>query len=255
MEYIVFNGRKSSDYGIIVSGEGVYSAPARKYDSYTVPGRNGALLVDTGAFENVTISYPAAVTRKLKVYESAIRNWLLGASGYCELRDTYHPGEFRLARYSGGFAFSAITPRHRDGSMTLSFDCKPQRFLDAGMQPVNIPHSGTDAVNPALDLSLFQNASAKPIFMFFFLTSDTQGVTIRNTEGKNIGSISVMAEAAQIGSVTVDCETLDARFSDGSSANAYVTVTGTPELPLGGVSTLTALGENPVTMIPRWWTI
>lgn len=255
MEYIIFNGQKSSDFGITISGEGVYNAPARKYDSYVVPGRNGALLIDTGMFENITVSYPAAITRDLKTYEAAIRNWLLGASGYCELRDTYHPDEFRIARYSGGFTFNEITQLHRDGRMTLSFDCKPQRFLDAGKQAINVPYTGVDVVNPALNLSAFCNASAKPIFMFFFRSIEAQGVTIRNASGNTTGTISVVGEAAEFGTVTIDCETLDARFPDGSNANIYVSVSGAPELPLSGVSHVSAVGLNPVTMIPRWWAI
>lgn len=192
---------------------------------------------------------------KLKTHEAAIRNWLLGAGGYCELRDTYHPDEFRAARYSGGFSFSEVTQLHRDGRMTLSFDCKPQRFLDAGTQAINVPYTGVDVVNPVLNLSTFHNASAKPVFMFFLPSIEAQGVTIRNAGGNVIGTIAVSGEAAEFGSVTLDCETLNARFPDGSNANAYVSVSGTPVLPLAGAARVSASGRNPVTMIPRWWTI
>lgn len=253
MEYIVFNGKKSTDFGVIISGEGVYNAPARKYNSYVVPGRNGTLYVDAGAFDNIQITYPAAVVHEFRSRETSVRNWLLGASGYCELRDTYHPGEFRLARYSGGFTLSKVTQWHRGGAMNLTFDCKPQRFLDAGTEELSVPATGITIANPVLIGYPFPSVYAYPSIVLSPEDGESLSISFEDGAGNAFGGIAVDARAGA--SVYVNCEAMNASFADGSNANEYVTVTGCPRLPLDSETTLTAIGQGVATIVPRWWII
>lgn len=134
-EYLTFAGKNLADFGVWISGSGTFDAPARDVSFQSIPGRNGDLLFDNGRFENITVTYPAFISRHFRPRIDDLRAFLTGQVGYQELRDTYHPGEFRQAAYVGGLSVSP-TPANRAGSFNLSFRCKPQRFLDIGAVPL-----------------------------------------------------------------------------------------------------------------------
>ena len=56
---LTFDGENSLDYGIYITGEGVYDAPGRAVEMVTIPGRNGTLAIDQGRFENIDVKYAA----------------------------------------------------------------------------------------------------------------------------------------------------------------------------------------------------
>ena len=56
---LIFGSINSADYGIYITGESVYDAPERAVEMVKVPGRNGALALDQGRWENIEVSYPA----------------------------------------------------------------------------------------------------------------------------------------------------------------------------------------------------
>ena len=104
--------------------------PVRKSTSYSVIGRNGDLIVDHNSFENTTqeyevfVKYTAGVT--FQEWVSAVAKWLIGKAGYLELKDSYDPNTYRLARVANAFQF--MNSLNKFGKATLQFDCKPQRF-------------------------------------------------------------------------------------------------------------------------------
>ena len=124
-----FNGLKSSDFGVYITGEAVYDAPVYDYDFAEVPGRSGDLILDNGRWNNIEVRYPAAVRDLTKM--QAIRDWLNGPRGYCEPTDDYNPDQYRLAVFSGGLSVSPFN--NRAGRFDLVFNCKPQRFYKPGV--------------------------------------------------------------------------------------------------------------------------
>ena len=55
---LTYGNVSANDHGIYISGEGVYNAPERVVELVSIPGRNGALTIDQGHFDNITIEYP-----------------------------------------------------------------------------------------------------------------------------------------------------------------------------------------------------
>ncbi len=145
---LTYGGISSSDYGIFISGEGVYNAPERNVELVSVPGRNGDLTIDKGSFANITIEYPcftfaksqAEFRRKVNDFKNA----LMSQVGYQKLADDYHPDDYRMALYINGLE---VDPVHmgRAGSFTLQFICKPQRYLISGEDEVTV--SDGDVIN------------------------------------------------------------------------------------------------------------
>ena len=63
---LIYGDVDSSDYGIYISGEGVYDAPERAVEFVNVPGRNGAIALDQGRYENIKVTYPAMAQQTLE---------------------------------------------------------------------------------------------------------------------------------------------------------------------------------------------
>lgn len=149
---LTFGEVNSSDYGIYISGTGVYDAPKRAVEKIAIPGRNGLLTIDQGRYDNVTIEYPAfAFGKSRKEFQEkidAFRNAIASQVGYQRLQDTYHPDEYRMALYAEGLEVE-VGAYGGAGRFTLTFECKPQRWLISGEIPMQV-ESGGEVINPTL---------------------------------------------------------------------------------------------------------
>ena len=143
---ITFGGVNSADFGIYISGEGVFNAPKRDVDMVTIPGRNGQLALDKGRFENIEVTYPAfnfepndydTFAQRL----SDFRNAICAQRGYQRLEDTFHPDEYRMATYIGGLDIKPIK-YNTASEFDIIFNCKPQRWLKDGETAVTIGEWG-----------------------------------------------------------------------------------------------------------------
>ena len=129
--YFTFDGVDSRSFGVYISGQGTFKAPARSYDAIEIPGRNGALLGIDSRLGNVELTYPAFIYSNFAENIAAFRAFLLSHKGYFKLKDSYHPDEFRLAYYPGPFE-PDVTSANNAGSFDITFICKPQRYLESG---------------------------------------------------------------------------------------------------------------------------
>ena len=150
---IIFGGVDSSDYGIYISGEGVYNAPERVVEFVEVPGRNGAIAMDQGRYENISVTYPAMYLGKnqeeFREKLSDFRNAILSQKGYQRLEDSYHPEEYRMGVYASGLEVTKLFRKMRGGEFELTFNCKPQRWLTVGALPIPVD-SGDVLQNPTV---------------------------------------------------------------------------------------------------------
>lgn len=151
---VVFGGINSADYGIYITGEAVYNAPVRAVDFVSVPGRNGAVALDQGHYENVTVTYPAGTfggdQQGFREALSDYRNAILSQIGYQRLSDTYHPDEYRLGIYADGLEVKPTNSQNGTaGEFDLTFNCKPQRYLTSGETAITVT-SGGNLTNPTL---------------------------------------------------------------------------------------------------------
>ena len=138
---LIFDGESSLDHGIYITGEAVYNAPEREVEMISIPGKNGALAIDRGRFQNIEVEYPAGCfgsdhgrfASKIREF----RNILASRYSYRRLTDSYHPDEFRLGLYRSGLD---VDPVHYGtaGEFKIKFDCKPQRFLVSGEEKIEV---------------------------------------------------------------------------------------------------------------------
>ena len=143
---ITFGNVNSADYGIYISGEGVFDAPKRAVEMVNIPGRNGALAIDQGYYENIVVTYPAhnyePEMSDFKERLSDFRNALASQIGYQRLSDTFHPNEYRMAVFDEGLDINPIK-YNTASQFDIKFDCKPQRFLTSGETEITVSSGGT----------------------------------------------------------------------------------------------------------------
>ena len=137
---IVYNGKNFNEFGISAIGRGTYGAPARDIEQVHVPGLNGDLLFDSGGFLNATVEYPdCCIDADFPKNFAALRTFLLSNPGYHRLEDSYATEEFRMAEFRGPLSPDVHTGRgNRSGTFTLTFNCKPQRYLKEGEREIEI---------------------------------------------------------------------------------------------------------------------
>lgn len=217
-----FDGQDSRTYGIYITGEAVYNAPERSVEMISIPGRNGAYVLDNGRFENIEVTYPAGcfgnTEADFRDAISNIRNMLCSRKGYVRLTDGYNPNEYRLAVYKSGLE---VTPAQLlAGEFDITFDCKPQRFLTSGETAVAVTSGGT-VTNPT-------RFPAYPL-----LKVDGYGDIVIN--GKRL-----TVNEAYLGNVTIEGET---SWSSAGYAN---------QIYLGALNTGDTFTINDITLNVRY---
>lgn len=146
----IFNGKSSLDYGIIIATHPESRHAERRGKTSTIPGRHGALYRDEAAFSTYEISYDVLLDARnvVDMYHLGrdLSAWLLTASGYCRLEDTYEPEHYRLARYIGSPDVANIL--FKFGRAELEFEVQPQRYLKSGEQEIELTEELTTLRNP-----------------------------------------------------------------------------------------------------------
>lgn len=135
---INFGGLNSADFDIFLSGEGTFAAPERDVKRVSVPGRNGDLIIDGEKWENLDVTYPAYIHTDFFDKFESFRAEICKLRGYQRIEDTYHPAEFRMGALTDGLSPNNFVYFYKSGKFDITFNCKPQRFLKSGEQPIQI---------------------------------------------------------------------------------------------------------------------
>lgn len=227
---ITFHGVSSDSLGLVVEHYPSYNVPSRKMSAYSVAGRNGDILYQQNAYENVVQNYDVYIRKGSALSQSIqkVIEWLM-VDGYQRLEDSYTANQFRLAYCNN--AAEVANAFNEFGRCTLSFTCMPQRFLTSGETEVTIvsPHTFTNpTAYPAKPLIYVNTASSGTI--------DIDGVSIE----------------CDVGEYYIDCDTQNAYLGT-SNMNSYINA---PVFPtMSGTSVVTISTVTTCKVTPRWWTL
>lgn len=262
---LTIDGINSLDYGIYITGEAVYNAPERAIEMVTIPGRNGALAIDQGRYENIEVTYPAGCfavdkadfARKI----SAFRNILASRYSYKRITDTYNPDEYRLGLFRSGMVVSPNS-YNRAGEFDIVFDCKPQRFLVDGEEPMEL--TATDVLTDH-NLEAITDHNGNPFtatVMIHTLTNPTPFeckplIVVNEACTIRINSQSVTVTSGTF-PVYIDCDMMQIYCigSGGAITNASNRVAFSPrwKFPVMPSGDMTFSSTSPqIEIIPRWW--
>ena len=231
---LVFDGVSNVDYEIYISGKNTYNAPARDIQNIEIPGRNGDLSIDNGRYKNIQIGYDCFVRYHYKNNIARYRNELMSRIGYKRIEDSFHPEEFRLGKYFGGFE-TLPSQEHKQGILTITFDCYPERWLKSGENPIVFEEGGA-ILNPTMYV-------AKPLVRVY-----------------GTGNVGIGGQTIRINNnpdyIDFDCDLQQATY-DSTNMNQYVErLSGLYwELTSGLNGIQLGSGIERVVITPRWYTI
>lgn len=233
---ISWAGTNSDSLGVIVEHYPIRVLPERVQTATEIAGRNGALLTVDGNWQNYEQEYEVYISaekRGLVRAARAVAEWLTAPVGYQRLEDSYEPDVYRMAFYEGGQDIESIL--NRFGRATISFNCKPQRFLKSG--------EATKTFTAAGSLTNITKFDALPMITVYGSGAGT--VTV--------GGITVTLSAIDEYTV-LDCELMDA-YKGTTNKNPTVTATEFPKLSPGANTISFSGGVTSLEIVPRWWTI
>lgn len=261
-----FDNLNSLDYGVYITGSAVWNAPERVLEMISIPGRNGALALDQGRYENIEVTYPAGIfcdsmedfAEKIR----AFRNVLCSRYAYVKITDTYNPDEYRVGLYRSGLEVDAVH-YNSAAEFDITFECKPQRFLKSGDEAIPL-HEGVDVLtNEALEA--ITNEAGVPIEVNAMIASFTNPtdypsrplIVVPGPGYVQFGDQQIVVSGDGSLPVYIDCDIMEAYTVDETgkktNANNIVSFSGNdfPVFP-PGENTFSASVEN-VELYPRWW--
>lgn len=252
MGTMIFNGISTVDMGVVIQSPPVYEFPAPDYEVTHVEGKSGDIIIDKGSYQNVKRTYYlASVFRQNTSFISnaaSIVAWLRSAKGYARLEDSYEPEHYRLAMFRN--PGEMVNYQDRATVLQVSFDCKPQRYLKTGDDPISITSKDVyiKVVNPTMFLALPEITIEGVNLLISFYS----GEDYNNPGEQSSAQISFSGEGI-IDSELQDC------YKEGSYLNTnsqVVLVGGFPKL-YPGTNWIKVSGTTltKVSIKPRWWTL
>lgn len=239
-DYFVFGGVSSLTYSArMFPTDSMLKAPAHKYDKVIVPGRSGSLLIDRGSFDNVMREYDVQIAGDTDLTNfSALRAYLASTSGYLRLTDSFETEYYFMAVYSEPFDMTADFASMKRGRGTITFECKPQRWLISGETATALTSTGT-ITNPTLFPS-------KPLLR----------VTTTRAAASVVGVGSTNITITRQGVIYIDCDTGRA-YNGATPLDSYVSLNTIdfPTLAPGSNGITLGTGISRVEITPRWWRV
>lgn len=230
--YFVFDGLDSRDYGVYVFGADVLGAHGRQFEYITIPGRDGELIGKEKRLSNVRLSYPIVMYEDVTDNLAVLRSKLISVKGYAQLTDSINVGEFRMAVFDDEFR-ARSTEDNGMAKATITFNCKPQRFLWSGTTPIV---DETSITNPT-------SFESKPLIRVYGFGELAIGDQIIDIE-----------DAFEY--VDIDCEMMECYYGT-QNANLQVSFEGN-DFPVIPVGTSSIAHDNTITSVeitPRWWRV
>ncbi len=244
--YLIWNGVSSEEFdNLMIKKVPSLSRPRRKRDVYSVAGRNGDVIIDQDAYEDIDQEYQLFIYADEKGTEVAeraaeIAEWLYNTdSGYIQLQDSYDAEYVRYAYISDQVEIENALAQF--GTVVIPFRMRPERFLSGGLMESELSGSPVQVSN----LTKF---ASRPLF---YVESNTAGAATLTVNDVTI-SISSLQDYLYI-----DCDEQNVYRQKTENKNSLVTLSG-GEFPVlhSGENTISWSSRvSKVVLTPRWWTI
>lgn len=134
-QHLTINGVDiCQDFHVICDEKQAFKRPERNVSTALVNGRNGEILTDYKSMKNVEIVYTCVISENFRRNYNALMDYLYSIEGYVEIIDDNDGDCYRQGYFVGNTDVDQIT--QDGGRFTITFNCKPQRFLRSGEQPL-----------------------------------------------------------------------------------------------------------------------
>lgn len=249
MGNLIFNGVSTVDLGLVIQAPPTYDFPEKDCDIYHIQGKNGDIIIDNDSYKNIKRQYYLALafrpgTNFIQNAKSIV-DWLKKPIGYAKLQDSYEPDFYRLAMFKD--SGSLVNIYDQATSITVEFDCKPQKYLIDGD---NIKTLSTQ--NTWLELPNNTSFNSLPE-----LTFSGSGLVITIVNGNSYSNPDetytiIVANNCSYGIINSELQDC---YNNSTYINDKITLSnGFPKLK-PGKNWIKFVGTGSVNIKPRWWTL
>ena len=232
---IVWNSINSNDLGLVIERVPDLNRPQRKFQTYEVPGRNGLIIEQQDAWDNITRKYKiwfSDIDNSNAVYKSKqVSNWLYAVKGYGRLKDSFETDCYRLAYFNGPLDIENHMLTY--GMCEISFICRPERFTNAGYEWVQ---NVASINNPTV-------YNSKPLI---------------KVEGSGNCNFTINNQTVRINGLTdyvyIDCDSMNCYRQPNENKNSMM-VGDFPVIEPGTNTITQSLGIAALRIRPNFWTL
>lgn len=254
MNNFTFRGNTASSYGLKVGSINVYNSSNKQQEVFHVPGRIGDVAPADEPENwpneyreyNVALYMKNASNQDVSKQFARIRSWLLANSGYSDLSDTYDPGLYRRAFFSGDFV-PIRKGAGQDFEIPVIFNCDPRRFVSGITSYTTLISAGTNGTgrSPQSPQDYSCYPKCYPVLRIVGTNAAFSLALKHWSSGEQYGIISF---AATNRTFTFDCETLEC-----SEDGVVTDVSG--ELYMRDMQTQFARSgtSGAISVRPRWF--
>ena len=227
-------------FGIYWDSSKFQAKPRRNVEVFTVPGRNGALIIDEGTYDNITLSFSCHMHGNFDIEYANFLKYMNSFGGKY-IRFTIAPDDdhYRFGVFQTPDA-PVIKTHGRDGYFDLVFNCKPQRYIVGKYSWCVdwIPSLGSP-----YQLSNYTAHPAKPL-----LEVHGSGVI-------RLGDTQMAIASNSTGITLIDCELEECLDGNGENANNKVSLSANrfPVINPGGSDMYVLAGISEIQIATRLW--
>lgn len=135
------------EFGVYIDTSLTFNKPKKDVEIISIPGRDGALIVDYGTFQNIILTVPCFIHGDFDTKFNGLMNTLGAIRNYVPLRFSNDPDHTRQ-----GYPLMTQAPTvkriNEDGWFDLQFNCEPYRYLRSGERIVDIETPSMQITNP-----------------------------------------------------------------------------------------------------------
>ncbi|MBP2057017.1 phage-related protein [Lactobacillus colini] len=252
MQKLKIDGIDLGTIGMYISQTQVFNAPKNRFETISIPGRNGDLVTGEEAWDNIKVSYNCYVPKNAKQVIEYLKQLLFNTSGYVRIEDTINGDKFRLGFYDSGLDDISMSLNAIQASFTLTFNCKPQHFLRIGETWYDfLNKTSSGAVNQVRNLPIFSSPTTFPSSPIIKVLTNNQWGYFKIDDEK--------IEVANLHNkvLVIDTETLNCFDENGNLQNDCVKFSFNKSLKVNFNTAKTQCTDNisRIRVQPRWFTL
>jgi len=168
--FFEYKGRKSNEFGLVVSNDLAFTTPERDVELFEVPGLDGDLIIDKGRLKGFdkqfTVSLMVPDGKTIDRSAKEISEWLRSDVSWDKLTFSGYEGYFYEAICYESFDIQDVLKTF--GKAVITFRCKPYKYKNDGQVPLTVI-GGQTLFNP-------EKRMAKPLIKI----TGTGNITLKN---------------------------------------------------------------------------
>ena len=94
MRWMTFGGKALSDFNVFWDGSQVFTKPPKTFEKYSIPGRNGDLVVSRNRYDNVIVPFNCFIRKDFERNFSDLMDYLNSFEGY-QIGDIHRTGNLQ----------------------------------------------------------------------------------------------------------------------------------------------------------------